>query len=419
MQKILLQLVSGKPGWEQALAKLDRMAMKADASSRVALYNDFRKQGLSHMQATLAALESMNFSKRGTSGTLYKLNMMVPFLNAQIQGLNVLWEAFTGKLPYAEALKQKQKFYTRAAMMSALTVMYAAMMQDDEAYENADMRTRLQNWFVRIPGVKDPLKIPIPFEVGLIFKALPEAVILAGRKDAEAREVMKALGGMVAMSSPLGVSTQPQAIKPIIEASLNKSFFTGRDIESAQEQELLPTERVRAGTSELAKLFSQATGGTVSPIMIEHFVAGYTGGLGLSIMQAANAILPTDREAPSKRLSEMPVIGSLFQASDAPGQITSMYERAKRYEQIKNTFDKYVDEGRAAEAQALAQRYSREIVFADIAEDFKKDVGELTTLEKQIRASALSSDEKSDRLKEIRQAKIALAKAFNVSAVSE
>jgi hypothetical protein len=419
MEKIMLQLVSGKPGWEQALAKLDRMAVKADASSRVALYNDFRKQGLSDMEATLAALEAMNFSKRGTSGTLYKLNMMVPFLNAQIQGLNVLWEAFTGKLPYAEALKQKQKFYTRATMMSALTVMYASMMQDDEAYENADMRTRLQNWFVRIPGVKDPLKIPIPFEVGLIFKALPEAVLLAGRKDAEAREVMKALGGMVAMSSPLGVSTQPQAIKPIIEASLNKSFFTGRDIESAQEQELLPTERVRAGTSELAKLFSQATGGTVSPIMIEHFVAGYSGGLGLSIMQAANAILPTDREAPSKRLSEMPVIGSLFQASDAPGQITSMYERAKRYEQIKNTFDKYVDEGRAAEAQALAQRYSREIVFADIAEDFKKDVGELTTLEKQIRASALSSDEKTERLKEIRQAKIALSKAFNVAAVSE
>jgi len=419
MQKIMLQLVSGKPGWEQALAKLDRMAMMADASSRVALYNDFRKQGLSHMEATLAALEAMNFSKRGTSGTLYKLNMMVPFLNAQIQGLNVLWEAFTGKLPYAEALKQKQKFYTRAAMMSALTLAYAGMMADDEAYENADMRTRLQNWFIRIPGVKDPIKVPIPFEAGLIFKALPEALALMSQKDKDSREVLKALGGMVAMSSPVGVSTQPQAIKPIIEAAMNKSFFTGRDLESAQEQELLPTERVRAGTSELAKLFSSATGGTVSPIMIEHFVNGYSGSMGLAIMQAANAILPTDREAPAKRLSEMPVIGSMFQATDAPGQITSMYERAKRYEQIKNTFDKYVDEGRGAEAQALAQRYGREIVFADIAEDFKKDVGEFTTLEKQIRASALSAEEKTERLKEIRQAKIALSKTFNAAALSE
>jgi hypothetical protein len=115
----------------------------------------------------------------------------------------------------------------------------------------------------------------------------------------------------------------------------------------------------------------------------------------------------------------MPVIGSMFQATDAPGQITSMYERAKRYEQIKNTFDKYVDEGRGAEAQALAQRYGREIVFADIAEDFKKDVGEFTTLEKQIRASALSAEEKTERLKEIRQAKIALSKAFNAAALSE
>jgi hypothetical protein len=304
-------------------------------------------------------------------------------------------------------------------MMSALTLAYAGMMADDEAYENADMRTRLQNWFIRIPGVKDPIKVPIPFEAGLIFKALPEALALMSQKDKDSREVLKALGGMVAMSSPVGVSTQPQAIKPIIEAAMNKSFFTGRDLESAQEQELLPSERVRAGTSELAKLVSSATGGTVSPIMIEHFVNGYSGSMGLAIMQSANALLPADREAPAKRLSEMPVIGSMFQATDAPGQITSMYERAKRYEQIKNTFDKYVDEGRGAEAQALAQRYGREIVFADIAEDFKKDVGEFTTLEKQIRASALSAEEKTERLKEIRQAKIALAKAFNVAALSE
>lgn len=419
MQKIMLQLVEGKPGWEKALAALDRTAMKADAASRVALYNDFRKQGLSDMEATLAALEAMNFSKRGTSGTLYKLNMMVPFLNAQIQGLNVLFEAFTGKLPYAEALKQRQKFYTRAAMMSAVTMMYAAMMEDDEAYKNANLRDRLQNWFIRIPGVEDPLKVPIPFEVGLIFKALPEAIMMAGQKDEDASEVMKALGKLAAMSSPVGVSTQPQAIKPIIEAALNKSFFTGRDIESAQEQELLPVERVRAGTSELAKLVSQATGGTVSPIMVEHFVNGYAGGMGLAIMQSANALLPADREAPAKRVSEMPIIGSLFQATDAPGQITTMYERAKRFEQVKNTFDKYVEEGRGADAQALAQRYGREIAFAEIAEDFKKDVGEFTTLEKQIRASALSAEEKQARLKEIRQAKIAIAKAFNVAALSE
>jgi hypothetical protein len=40
-------------------------------------------------------------------------------------------------------------------------------------------------------------------------------------------------------------------------------------------------------------------------------------------------------------------------------------------------------------------------------------------LEKQIRASALSAEEKTERLKEIRQAKIALSKAFNAAALSE
>lgn len=431
MQKIMLQLVNGRAGWESALAKLDTIAMKADASSRVALYNDYRKQGLSDMEATLATLESMNFSKRGTSGTLYKLNMMVPFLNAQIQGLNVLWEAFTGKLPYAQAVKAKQKFYTRAAMLAASTMMYSLMMEDDEEYKNASLRDRLQNWLIKIPGVDDPIKIPIPFEAGLIFKALPEAMMLMTHKDEEATEVVKALAGMVAMSTPVGVSTQPQAIKPLIEAALNKSFFTGRDIESQTELGLLPAERSRAGTSELAKLISGATAsaaqsmgfdnGGVSPIMVEHFVNGYAGGMGLAIMQAANAVLPTQTgtEAPTKRLSEMPVVGQLFQPHDAQGQVSAMYERAKRYEQIKNSYDKMVAEGRGSDAMALAQQYAKEIAMTDIADDFKKELGKFSKIEKQINASALSGDEKRARLDEIRQAKISLARAFNEAALRE
>ena len=430
MQKILLQLTKGGSGWEMGLAKLDRMHMKADASARITLYNDFRnKQGMSDMEATLATLESMNFSKRGASGSLYALNMMVPFLNAQIQGLNVLYEAFTGKLPYAQKLAVQRKLIARGLMMAAGTVAYAAMMQDDDAYKNASLRDRLQNWFIRIPGVDEPIKVPIPFEVGLIFKALPEAVLLMNKEDEDANKVLAALGGLAAMSSPVGVSTAvPQAAKPVVEGVMNRSFYNGAEIESQREQELLPQERVRDKTSGVAKLLSGAIGAVtetagyptkgVSPIMIDHLINGYTGGTGLAIAQMIGTLVPVGDQPPAatKRMSDLPVVGSMFQPIDATGQITQFYDKATEYGQIKATYDKMVAEGRTEEAEKFADQYAKQTVLADIADDFKQTMSEFTELEKFVKAARdMTPQEKREKLDELRQAKIEFAKAFHAA----
>ena len=426
-QKLMLQLSQGGSGWEMALAKLDRAAMKSDAASRVTLYNSFRKQGLSDMEATLATLESMNFSKRGASGSMHALNMMIPFLNSQIQGLDVLSKALRGKMPYNEKVNAQRKLYTRGAMMAAGTLAYVAMMQDDEAYKNASMRERLSNWFIRVPGFEEPVRVPIPFEIGLIFKALPEAVLLMNDKDTEVKDVLKGLGGMVAASTPLGLSSLPQAIKPMVEATLNRSFFTGQDIESVKERELLPTERVRDKTSGIAKMLSEGIGAVtsavgaptagVSPIMIDHLINGYTGSVGLAIAQAAGTIMPLKEgpEAPTKRLSDMPVIGSMFQPNDATGQITLFYEKAKEYTQIKETFDKMIAEGRTDEAAKFADKYATQVAMSDVADSFKETMGEFTELERLIKASDLSGEEKRERLDEIRKAKIEFSRSFNAA----
>ena len=428
MQKLMLQLAKGGSGWETALAKLDRMHMSADAAARVTLYNSLRKQGLSDMEATLATLESMNFSKRGTSGSLYALNMMVPFLNAQIQGLNVLYQSFTGKLPYAEKLKVQRKLVTRGLMMAAGTLAYAALMEDDEAYKNANLRDRLQNWFIRIPGVDEPIKVPIPFEAGLIFKAIPEAIAMSMSKDEDAGRVLAALGGLAAMSSPVGISTfVPQAVKPLVEATANYQFYNGAPIESEREQSLLPTERTRDKTSGVARLLSGAIGSVteaagyptkgVSPVMIDSVINGYTGGLGLAIAQMIGTVVPKEvgAEGPTKRMSDMPIIGSMFQPVDATGQVTQFYEKAKEYGQIKASFDKMITEGREEEARQFADKYARQISLADVSEDFKQTMSEFTQLERSIRASDMSPDEKRSKLDELRRAKILFATSFNAA----
>ena len=422
-------ILGGKKGWDYYLAKADQLAIQGDASTRVVMYNSFIKQGLSDMEATLATLESMNFNRRGLSPSVMMLSMMVPFLNAQIQGLNVLVKAFRGTLPYAEKLQVQRKLVTRGLMMAAGTMAYMALMQDDESYKNASLRDRLNNWFIKVPGLDEPIKVPIPFEVGIIFKAMPEAVLMAASKDEDASKVMLALGGVIANASPVGLNTtMPAAAKPIIETVSNYNFFTGTDIESQYEQQLLPQERARDKTSGLAKglsgLIGQVTAAAgmpskgVSPIMIDHLITGYTGSTGLAIAQMIGSLVPAEGATPTaeKRLSDMPVVGSLFQPIDGPGQINQFYENAKEYGEIKKTFDKLLGEGRVEEASELAKKYATKMAMADVAESFKDDMNEFTQLERSVRAANMSPSEKREQLDRLRQAKIMFAKSFNAAA---
>jgi hypothetical protein len=93
ISKILRDIADDKSGWVQAFGKLEAINMEADATTRRAQYNSYINQGLSEMEATLMSLESMNFNKRGASPSVHMANSLIPFFNAQIQGLNVLYKA--------------------------------------------------------------------------------------------------------------------------------------------------------------------------------------------------------------------------------------------------------------------------------------------------------------------------------------
>lgn len=413
MEKILLQLMKGDVS---VLAKADMLAMKADASSRVALYKSYRQQGLSEMEATLAAMESMNFSKRGTSGTLYALNMMVPFLNSQIQGLNVLYESMRGKLPFNERLGIQRKLVVRGTLLAATTIAYALSMRDDNAYKRANPRDKLMNFFVRIPGVEEPLRVPIPYEAGLIFKAMPEAIVMLAQKDTQGKPVLDAMGKMLADAMPLGpTSFIPQAVKPILEARLNKSFYTGEDIESKTELGLLPEARTREKTTGAATAIGDSLG--VSPVKVDYLANAYLGGYGMALMSMLGSVLPATKgpEAPTKRLSDMPLVGSMFQPNNARGQLNAFFDNGEHYKQIKNTFDALIESGKTKEAEAFADKYGREIVLSSVSEKFKERIADFSKMERLVRASSLTPNEKRLRIDEIRYAKDDFAAAFNAA----
>lgn len=414
MKKILNDITSGKKGWNYRLAQLDQLAIQGDASTRVVMYNSFIKQGLSEMEATLATLEAMNFSKRGISASLFQLSAMVPFMNAQIQGLNVLYNAFTGNMPFNEKLKVKKKLIQRGLMMMGFTLLYAAMMQDDEAYQNANDDEKYGNWFVYTPFSDEPVKVPIPFELGFLFKAVPEGVANAMFGDEKGRDVGAALFKMAFNSIPI---SGPQGIKPALEVAINHSFFTGREIESKRLQQYEPGERYTERTSEIAKMIGGAL--NISPTKIEYLVRGYTGSLPLAAASMANPILRSGEtgEQPESRgllSSETPLIGTFFQAKDAQGLVNKAYKDMDEVNEAKATYKKMVAEGREAEAEAYLEANADMIAMGSFAGKFRKKMGDLTNAERVIRGDAgMSAQEKREAIDEIRQMKIQLAKQLS------
>ena len=412
LSKILRDITEGKPGWMNLLAKAEALNMEADATTRRAQYNSYIAQGLSEMEATLMSLESMNFNKRGASPSVHIVGALIPFFNAQIQALNVLYKSFTGKMPFNERLKIQQKLLQRGGMLAAGTLVYAAMMQDDEAYKNATPEQKYGNWFVRLPGVDEPIRIPVPFEIGYIFKAIPEALYNSMVNEHGDEEAVKAFKQILLQTIPGGTSYGiPQAAKPLIEYGLGKSFYTGRDILSAHEKSLLPEEQFRANTSEAAKMIGKIGG--VSPIMLEELVKGYTGTMGLAFLQALSLGIPKGNtpEQAAARLSDMPLVGGAFQPNDAGGIINATYDRFENAIKLQRTVDSMFNEGRTAEAKALLQGNINEYMAGEMGDFFANQMKELTQFEKAVQAMDLTPEEKRRRLTDIRKLKTSVAES--------
>jgi hypothetical protein len=415
MTKFLKDMSAGKSGWDKAMSRLDSLALQGDAATRAVVYKDSLDKGMTKQEALLRTLESMNFSRRGLSPSMQTLSVLIPFFNAQIQGLDVLYRAFKGQMPFNEQLKIRQKLVARGIMLAAGTMAYAMLMEDDEAYKRAKPEERYANWFVYVPGVDEPVRVPIPFELGYLFKALPEAVYNTAMGDEKASKAMGGLGKLLAMTNPFAL---PQAVKPLTEAVLGKSFYSG-DIESEREKKtMMPSERYRESTTEVSKLLGQVTGAVgISPITLDYLMRGYTGPLGIAIVQLANPLLNTEAEAaiakPSMKASKVPFIGGIFQPVEGRGTLDEAYAEMVEIQQIKGTYNRLVTEGRRAEANAFAQEYATKLSMASTSGFVQKQLGEFASQERRIIAHpTMSQEEKDARLKQIDKAKLTYARRF-------
>jgi hypothetical protein len=416
MKKMALQLASGKDQsvFDKVLAAADRYAMRADAATLALVLKNAQENGLSEVEADMMTMESMNFYKRGLSPTLQYASRLIPFFNAQIQGLNVLVKAARGNMPFEEQQQIKRKFYNNAILLMGTGLVYAMAMEDDETFRNARPRDKYSNFFLPIPGVDEPLKLPIPFEAGYFF-SLAVAAVDGMRAETDGKAQFQALRDLFLGSIP-GYSSMgiPQIVKPVFEVWADKNFLTGAPVEPRRLQGVSTEERYLATTTELAKQMSKALP-ILSPIQIEHIVRGYLGVLPLVAAAGANSLFEREDkgEKPAGRASDLPLIGTAFQKKYGGGDADVVYREAQEAVEARTTLNKMISEGRREEAIAYRDKKQAELAMASAAGQYRQVVGRINAdIRRTQERNDLTAEEKRLRLDMLDKAKQDRADAF-------
>jgi len=366
---------------------LGSMTTKSDAATRLAVYKDVLARTANHAEAAFQAQEVMNFGRRGRNQTFRYVTAAVPFLNARIQGLDVLFRALSGSqsaMQKQTANQIKARAFTRLTILTGITFLYWMMMHDEDEYKEENSVTRELNFLIKTPfGV--PFKMPTAFEVGLISKVIPEALFNANAeainksmgKDGEvfdytAKQTFDTLFHQVfnvVKLSPLDI----QIVGPFIEVLANYDGFTGRSIvpsyimEGAGGGARYPEEQVSPYSSEAAKIIGKAI--DMSPMKVDHLIKGYTGTMGGYASYIVDAIVRTYFSEtqrglpPAVPMLEMPVIRRFF-AKEAPSGLRSqVYELSNEIAMATQAMKSMKEAGKQEEAEAFF--YAREDLFRE------------------------------------------------------
>ena len=396
--------------WESLLHRLDGITRASDLAIRKAIYDQTLKEGGEQLLAQTRAREFINFRRRGASDFVGAMVTTIPFFNAYVQGMDVLYRSASGKDSSSSVgrAQARRMFWSRMGIAASLSALYAlGKDDDDERYKNMDLRTRDSNWIV------GDYKLPVPGELGAIFKVMPERVVEYMRRqgtpqEQEAFEAVRTTLTYMYEQYAGRMTPVPQAIKPVMEAWANKSFLTGRPLEGFHQQVMDLSERVTAQTSELALAiagFSRDTVGVeVSPIMIDNALRGYFGSTAALLTATTDSLLnPTRVDRP---LHKWALLSTYMYDPVGTRTMTEFYEERERMGKANATLNRLMTTD-IDKAAAYAEAHQDELVFESAInstlEQLQRTRAYRTFLNSPDGAKEMPADEREAALKEIKQ----------------
>ena len=380
---------------QKAFHKLMQMHEASDAATRVAIFKKEKQSALEKGMteeeavnyAVMKAREAINFLVHGNSKTLNAARQMIPFLSASITSLDTVYRAATGyNLPASEKEAAKKLFKQRAALMFGASFAYAMLMQDDEEYQKQPNYVKDNNWLIKNPTGDGFLKVAVPYEVGFLFKVVPEVAVRYAYGNDTGKEMIKAYKDGLLHNLPTGGVPVPQAIKPALETIVNYSFFTGNPVESIGDARL-PVEARGRNASETAKFLSGAGLGFVglSPSKIDNLVQGYFAEAGTFMFGLADQAVYTIKgtEAAAKNLEKQPFFKAFMTDPNADKAVANFYDIQQTANRTVQGFNELKNSGRLEEAREIVEDEEKKMLIAS-APTLRKFSENMTKVRRQI-----------------------------------
>ncbi|EAX47558.1 Lytic transglycosylase, catalytic [Thermosinus carboxydivorans Nor1] len=347
-----LREIMSKPGYQKFIAPLNpktyidilrAFSETLEMGTRVAEYENARRgyNGVinrlfsnkrtqrSMEEAALAARDiTLDFSRAGTVGK--KINKVVAFWNATIQGMDKMIRAFK-----EDPVTTSAKVFMSVTLPS-IVLWY--LNKDDPRYQELPQWQKDLFWI--IPAKDTLIRIPKPFEVGILFGTSVERMLdWMYKKDPNA---FKGYGKTVWDAMVPG--WMPTALLPIVEWTSNYSYFMERNIVPPSQEKLPPKLQYGPNTSAIGKWIGEHaitpwTPQGVSPAKVDNTIRGYTGGLGGLAMTLGDLVAGEFDKRPSLKWTEYPGIRA-FTATPyrSSKSVQDFYDRWNEVQQMYNEY---------------------------------------------------------------------------------
>jgi site-specific DNA-cytosine methylase len=400
---------------------LQEFSKLTENSTRLAVlqatHDDLVSKGVSDTEAWARAIQqareaSTDFGRSGEYGRF--INMVVPFFNASVQGNDkVIRTLFVDK-------GNRSAAWARAtAMITLPSVLLWALNHDEEWYKEKPAWLKNHCWLFSLDGGKTVIMLPKPFELGMFFGSFPER-FLDWAYDHDKKSVGEWATQYVkdvAVADP--GSLGGPLVTTAVEVDRNYDAYRGTPIVKGWMQDVIPKEQYTESTTEFAKWLGQSFPGRgLSPLMIDHFVRGATGGVGVYAEKMASAIImeanpdikgrkPTPRMAFWKIPEDAPFVKAFVQV--APTKYTAdqdeLYREFDRSREAVTTMRAYTNGN--ATREKFEQLYRDRGADLALHESLAKAIEPISMISKQRRMlqsmppDQMSREERRKRIDEL------------------
>ncbi len=329
---------------------------------------------------------TVNFARSGDWGKA--LNSVFLYLNAGLRGSGLLLRNLKNR-PVQTSAKIALSVLTPVATVTAWNL---SDPRRKAAYDDIQDFEKDNNLVIIPPNpVKDPktgkwnvIKVPFSQEIANLTVPMRKSIEgLNGYDGAGFGDFAKAILGSTTSLNVNNVNQLegqfiPQAVKPGLEATLNKNLFTGQDvvpqyINGVPSKDLPPEEQVKPGTSGTARLVGKAI--NQSPLKVEQFVKSTAGGVGSQLLNLSDTGLAATGAIPKDQVGGQSIVQGLesrFQQATGGEQQNKEYQTINKYQQ-----------GQAQDTQKRKQAISKVAnILLDPNEDRAKKVQLIQVLSK-------------------------------------